>query len=181
MQAFSQAAGAACFDDLTCGEGLLCNVTSTNPITTCMKAGTSSSKKSCNTDNGEINSACDAGEYCECDYNKGGTNGLCIRQDYGNPSGIKNHYSDVMKCLLQCARTDDPCIAKNCHSQTCKAVSAVSSDNAELAIFPKCYVNAYNKVKGPAYELYGYFTCSDGAFLQYSLMLAVLSLFALLL
>jgi len=182
VQVFSQGNGAFCTDFPHCAEGFFCNEDNSQVgIGTCQSIALSSSFKSCDISSNTSGASCNAYESCNCNYNKG--QGACILYEQGTPSGLKNAYHNAEACLHKCARTDMPCIASHCRKQICKYQNLyidAAVNNLKKA-YPSCL---WDELSSTYLELdesfYGFFTC-DGAFVQYSLVLALMALFSLLL
>jgi len=126
--------------------------------------------------------SCNAHEVCICNFNSG--SGSCLVdtiEAYGNPKGSKSVYDGAINCQAKCSRTDLPCLAKNCKSAYCKHLDSKYADDLTKLI-PKCAnsISAGSDDYRGDNPFYGFFYC-DAAYLQYSVVLAVAAVFALLL
>jgi hypothetical protein len=123
-------------------------------------------------------------ETCSCNFNNG--NGVCILNTFVNPPGIENAQIAYGNCYLKCARTDLPCLAKNCAGLYCSASNTLNAPVIDVynKIFPACVASSEiesifvdSRVSNP---FYGFATC-DGTILQYSFALVIVLLLGLLL
>lgn len=174
VQAFTQSAGSFCLTDMQCAEGLRCNDDDTPK---CEAISGKSSFSSCDLTS---TNTCPTGEECTCNFKDG--KGVCIAEYQPNAGGLKSAYTALTTCIQQCARTDFPCLASKCRSQICKYDTTAAHVSLAREVFnkvsPSCVADSVDNVVS---EYYGYFVCSGASFLQYSLVLAVASFFAMLL